>query len=250
MLLGKFHFFNAAGVGAMMAAEQDVIAASYYFSFIFVAFMLQNFCFMFHNLTTKQSRISELTLPASNAVRFLWHVACSLLGTIVVFYLSVMLADLVHVLLGWIMLGQTDFQSLTIATWKAVDVMGLMNISMEVKGDAVVWPTLISDTMLQFFEFCISAIFLSTYALGGAWTYRHTFVAVLSAHVGCWLMAIIVIGAGGPNVVQLVLNTFGALNQCVLSFILTFFGAALLYGIWWLTYRLYCRAQVTTKRNP
>lgn len=250
MLLGKFHLFNAAGVGAMMAAEQDVIAASYYFSSIFCAFMLLMFCYMFHNLTTKQGRISELTLPAANSVRFLWHVACSLLGTIVVFYLSVMLADLVHVLLGWIMLGQTEFQSLTLATWRSVDVVSLVEFSKEINGDDSAWPSMITVYMLQAFGFCLSASFLSTFALGSAWKYRHTFGFVLLCHIAFWLLSIVLVAFTGPSVVEGVLGFFDTCNHVVIDLILVLCSAALLYFIWWLTYRFYCRAQVTTKRNP
>ena len=79
--------------------------------------MVQMFCFMFHNLVTKQGRISELTLPATNLERFLWHAGCSFLGTISVFMASVVVADIVHAILGLVVFGITDPQSITLATW-------------------------------------------------------------------------------------------------------------------------------------
>ena len=36
--------------------------------------------FMFHNLRNRQGRIAELTLPASNIERFLWHAFVVLVG--------------------------------------------------------------------------------------------------------------------------------------------------------------------------
>lgn len=233
MLMGKFHLFNAAGVGAMMAAEEDVIAASYYFSFIFSIVMLQMFCYMFHNLTTKQGRINELTLPATNGVRFAWHVACTGLGTIVVFFLSVLLADLIHVLLGWITLGQSQFQSLTIATWKTVNILGFMDVD--------------ADFSLQLFGILLSTSFLSTFALGSAYKYRHTFGYVLLFHIALWLSGLFSLGFLGHALMGAAdfvdsYNLFG--------YLLVIAVAGIFALIWWLTYRLYCRAQITTRRNP
>ena len=40
--------------------------------------------YIFHNLLTKQGRINELTLPATNLERFLWHVVVIVIGVQVV----------------------------------------------------------------------------------------------------------------------------------------------------------------------
>lgn len=238
MLLGNFHFFNAAGVGAMMAAEQDVIAASYYFGTVFAVAMVQMFCYMFHGLTTKQGRINELTLPATNAVRFAWHVLLCTVGTTLVFYAGVVIADLMHVLLGWAMLGQREFQSLTLATWKVVNVINFIDID--------------TNIFLQMFGWLMSMSFLSTFALGSAWKYRHTFGYVLVYHIGLWLSAMFMLGFLAQGFVALVehVDNFNAVTPLAVNIAFNLFAGAVFAAIWYFTYRLYCRAQITTRRNP
>ena len=54
--------------------------------------------YMFHNLITRQGRINELTLPATNLERFLWHVAVIVIGVNVVYVAGVVFSDLLHAL--------------------------------------------------------------------------------------------------------------------------------------------------------
>lgn len=238
MLLGNFHLFNAAGVGAMMAAEQDVKAFSGYFSFIFAVAMVQMFCYMFHGLKTKQGRINELTLPATNGTRFLWHVLVSVLGTTIVFYAGVVIADILHVILGWIMLGQREFQSLTLATWKSVSVVHLIDFD--------------SNYFFQIFGLLLSMSFFSTFALGSAWKYRYTFAYVLVYHIGLWLSSMFILGFVLQGVVALfdVVDNLNFITPQSVNVTIDLVAGAVFTAIWCLTYRLYCRAQITTKRNP
>ena len=63
-----------------------------------LAYMIIASGYMFHNLLTKQGRINELTLPATNLERFIWHAVVVIVGVDVVFFAGVLTADLLHVL--------------------------------------------------------------------------------------------------------------------------------------------------------
>lgn len=54
----------------------------------------------FHNLKNKQGRIMELTLPATNIEKFVWHVMLVFLGGALLIFASLLVADLVNFLLG------------------------------------------------------------------------------------------------------------------------------------------------------
>ena len=58
----NIHFFVVADV--LLGIFYSIISSGY----------------IFHNLLTKQGRINELTLPATNLERFLWHVVVIVIG--------------------------------------------------------------------------------------------------------------------------------------------------------------------------
>ena len=54
--------------------------------------------YMFHNLLTKQSRIKELTLPASNGEKFLFHALVTIGGAFLTYVVSYFLLDIIQYL--------------------------------------------------------------------------------------------------------------------------------------------------------
>ena len=70
---------------------------------------------MFHNLRNRQGRIAELTLPASNIERFLWHAFVVLVGAHVWFLMSVGLAEILNAILVSVTFdfGDYEYVSLT-----------------------------------------------------------------------------------------------------------------------------------------
>lgn len=70
------------------------------FLYGFLALMLTLFCGCWaHNLRTRQGRIMELTMPASNIERFLWHALLMVGGGLLLVILSALLADGANALL-------------------------------------------------------------------------------------------------------------------------------------------------------
>lgn len=224
---------------SIVAGFYNVTGRVVYYRILLAAAMIQMLCYMFHNLVTKQGRISELTLPATNSERFLWHAGCSFFGTLLVFMGSIIVADLVHAILGWALFGVTNPQSITLATWDAFsfafrDLKYSNNIAL------VCFST---------FGFLGQ---LSTFSLGSAFKYRHTFGYVLLFHIVLWLVSLLLGGMLGLFLVKINfdIQMIADIPSWVGAWLLATFAIAIFCLIWWLTYRLYCRAQITTRRNP
>lgn len=202
--------------------------------------------FMFHNLRTRQGRINELTLPATNLERFLWHVVFVLVGPVLAYVVSVLIADLVHVILGWVLLGQHSFESLTLAVFdydKRVDVALNGSPMDEIKYS------------FFFFVWIMYWNYVSTFALGNAWKYKHNIVFTLLCHIAFWLCSSMLIGlffasVGGDWNGADAFFSYLESHKGLLRTLLIGFALIVFCSIWLLTYRLYCRAQITTKRNP
>ncbi len=55
-----------------------------------------------HNMRSKQGRVNELTIPASNCEKFIWHTSLMFFGGIAVSTVAVLAADAVNALLTWL----------------------------------------------------------------------------------------------------------------------------------------------------
>ncbi len=217
--------------------------------------------YMFHNLLTRQGRINELTLPATNAERFLWHVLRTVVGPFLVFWLSVCVVDALHVLLGWTVLGQTEFSSLTMAVIRSYPELWVEHFS---PNDFRMISLALLCSILS------SAVTNTFYALGNAWKYKNNiaFTLVVMVAVGTVMLVFAIIGVsylmsmmdGGflRTFFEERMNYFIEYNQwmeadtllCTLFGVISLLEILFLALLWWVTYRLYCRAQITTKRNP
>lgn len=68
--------------------------------------------FLLHNFRTKPKRILEMSMPASNKEKFLAHVIIVVIGSILVFLASMVIADGINALLTWAVLSQDQIVSL------------------------------------------------------------------------------------------------------------------------------------------
>ena len=196
---------------------------------------------MFHNLVTRQGRINELTLPATNLERFLWHLCLVVGGGLLLFLCSFLLSDLLHVLLGWAILHQTSFQSYTVEMLKSY-------------GELIeFW-----DSPGLFICVIITALTgYSFFALGSAWRYRYSIAYTMLYLLIIWLGSMIVMGFIISFIASSVdkqdfnqmLENWSVHSTGIIILMLTIQTAIFIF-VWWLTYRLYCRAQITTRRNP
>ena len=212
-------------------------------SLIGLAYLIISSGYMFHNLLTRQGRVSELTLPSSNLERFLWHFVVIVFGVQVVFFCGVVLADVLHVLFR-------------------LAIPGAQNKSLAYNFLIGVWsviPSFSDDSRIDFgltlFIYIMMCCYVRSFSLANAWKYRYnipwtffiyfllqTFVPLLLLSVGTQFISI-----------ERVESFFNWISQTSpMAWIVGINTVALLLyvGIWLLTYRLYCRAQITTKRNP
>ena len=201
--------------------------------------------YMFHNLVTRQGRINELTLPATNWERFLWHFCLIVGGGLLTGLVSILLADLLHVLLGWAILRQTSFQSYTLLVFKSYGEVWtfLNNIST-------------GSVLTVLIAVVASLINYSLFALGSAWRYRYSIAYTLLYMFAASLIFMVVMGFVVSAIVnrfdniRALLENLAPISGTTVGSVFLVLELVVLAFVWWLTYRLYCRAQITTRRNP
>lgn len=238
-----YYLYAMASGSLTIAAEgyDNVFELGAFTSLIGCAITVVSSGHMFHNLLTKQGRINELTLPATNLERFLWHFVVIVVGVQVLWIGGVVLADMLHALFRLATPYWGETCSLTLSTfsiiwWRNLDSMHFLTAIL----------------IVQLF-----ACFVRSFALFNAWKYKYNipwtmlFYFILQ-NVFTLLSIVVVFNVfDNPLEVENIWNWFNngwhANTVLVCLNILAF----LLYiGIWLLTYRLYTRAQLTTKRNP
>lgn len=216
-----------------------------FYRFVFWVLPVVSLSYMLHNMVRKQGRIQELTLPASNVERFLWHLAFCLLAPMVVFFGSMLLADGINMLFAAVFGCFSQVRSLICAFF-------VRPCSMPVDFSSGMGHPLLG----YFFEVLSMLCFMSTFALGNAWKYRYNLIFTCLMHVLMWfvlgLCLMFFAGAflqfAGYDCMADTYCNFDP-NGTVMFCLLDLFMLALLVGIWALTYKLYCDAQVTSRRN-
>lgn len=209
------------------------------------AYMIISSGYMFHNLLTKQGRINELTLPATNLERFLWHFVVIVIGVNILWLVGVVFADLLHALFRLAIPG-AEIKSITAilyvdayTNWDDFHMLGKHA------------PGIMLFLVIMLSSYCRS------FALVNAWKYRYNipltflFYFILQNVIALLSIFIIFHVFDSPDTVRDFWNWLhdGAHFSIVLT-CMNIFAALLYIGIWLLTYRLYTRAQITTKRNP
>ena len=201
--------------------------------------------YMFHNLVTRQGRINELTLPATNWERFLWHFCLIVGGGLLTGLVSILLADLLHVLLGWAILRQTSFQSYTLLVFKSYGEVWTFLNNISTGSVLTVLITVVA-----------SLINYSLFALGSAWRYRYSIAYTLLYMFAASLIFMVVMGFVVSAIVnrfdniRALLENLAPISGTTVGSVFLVLELVVLAFVWWLTYRLYCRAQITTRRNP
>lgn len=216
-----------------------------FYRFVFWVLPVVSLSYMLHNMVRKQGRIQELTLPASNVERFLWHLAFCLLAPMMVFFGSMLLADGINMLFAAVFGCFSQVRSLICAFF-------VRPCSMPVDlGLGLVHP-LLSHTFGVLSMLC----FMSTFALGNAWKYRYNLIFTCLMHVLMWFVLGLCLMFFAGAFLQFAgydciadMNCNFTPNATVMFCLLDLFMLALLVGIWALTYKLYCDAQVTSRRN-
>lgn len=210
-------------------------------SFIFAWPILLGYTF--HNLLTKQSRIKELTLPASNLEKFLFHALVTIVGSLLMYALSYLLLDLVQYLYVGLVFGFPHAQWVPYSS-VFFDDMATRD-AIETLGRSHFWLLLVMDMSY--------VAFLSTFVLGGAIKYKHNVLWTVLFHWAFWFVWLVILGLATPMLADLQWDALSGVDpDLALSVVKwgTFLVLALIIvGCWTGAYRLYTRAQITTRRN-
>lgn len=211
-----------------------------------MAYMIISSGYMFHNLLTKQGRIQEFTLPASNLERFLWHAVVTVVGVHLVFIAGVLLADLIHILFRLMVPGaeiNSIFLYVFVVAWKYWEQINLLSSN---HIGVIMYVAL------------MTLCYVRSYCLVNAWKYRHNILLTCIFHFLLQsILPLIILSVGMLFSIEMEdVSWFASwlidIDEHFTPFIICMnvFAALLYIGIWLLTYRLYKRAQLTTKRNP
>ena len=195
--------------------------------------------YMFHNLLTKQGRINELTLPATNLERFLWHFVVIVIGVNLVYFVGVVCADLLHAIFR-LMIPGADIKSITYE-----NIAGCYNN----------WPEMGEHTFgISLFLILLIFSYVRFFCLVNAWKYHYNIPLTFLFYFifqNVFGLLVLFIGIQFPEVVRWLFNNLVNILPWTYGLVcINLFAASLYIGIWLLTYRLYKRAQLTTRRNP
>ena len=245
-----FYLYNMLTKGFLLmgSTTDNVEGFAMTIGVIGLAYSVISAGYMFHNLLTKQGRISELTLPATNLERFLWHAVVIMIGVPLVFFCGVVVADFLHFLFR-LMITNADIQSLT-ATYYWGDFSNWHNYSpgfedfMEDYGYEMV--TTISSW---------GACYTRSFSLFNAWKYRYNIPLTFLFYFILWTVLPLILLFIGTMLFskENVMDFMEWIKDADFHAIIIGWGVVgilVYFGIWLLTYRLYTRAQLTTKRNP
>ncbi len=186
---------------------------------IYIGLLPLLFVYTFHNLTSRQGRINELTLPASNLEKYLCHILLILIGSLAVAAVSFFVLDFVHYLCTSANIGfHSDNEFITSMVkvarselWRDLS----LNLNWNDNFPFTIWGYL----------FCLSA-----FILGNAYKYKHNLLlTIMWLFVVSFLFAILStrIRMGGLDLILIILTVL----------------------CWVQSFRLYTHAELTTKRN-
>lgn len=196
--------------------------------------------FIFHNLRDKRGRVAELTLPSSNLERFLWHALVVVVGAQMVFVVSIVAADVLNVILSGLVCGHNDSFFITRSVLLAV-------------YDDIPQVLLYDGESLHILQYMVGplAAFLgmSIYALGNALKYRYNIAYTILFYIAMAFLLGASLGAVFAISDQFKFSVDISLGENEINALLVAVLVGLICLTWWLTYRLYCRAQITSPRN-
>jgi hypothetical protein len=247
-----FYLYNMLTKGFLLMGNtsDNVESFAMTIGLIGLAYSVISAGYMFHNLLTKQGRISELTLPATNLERFIWHAVVILIGVPLVFFCGVVVADFLHFLFR-LMITNADIQSLTAAYyWGEGDFSNWHNYSPGFEDFMEDYGYELVTTI-----FIWGACYTRSFSLFNAWKYKYNIPITFLFYFILWTVLPLVLLFLGTmlfskeNVLDF-MNWIKDANPHNIIIGVGIVGILVYIGIWLLTYRLYKRAQLTTKRNP
>ena len=253
-------------MGLMTSSYNDVAITAYYL-LIFLTIMMFIFagCWA-HNLRNKQGRITELTLPATNWEKFLWHTGLMIGGGLVLCVASLLVADGLNALLTLAVYGSrhgVGSLTATVSDFFTMDFItnGIMSKVM-VNGQAMGAPQELAIA-LPFFRsigFFIITHFIcevAIYMFGNALKYKYniilTYIALQVLGIVFAILVLVGVAVFADNVDHITEVENGAemlfRDMTAAAYVVGALALVLTAVLSWKSYHLYTRAQITAPLN-
>lgn len=204
-----------------------------------------------HPLRNKQGRITALTLPATNGEKFLWHVILMIGGGFLLCVVSLLLADLFNAALSLVTFGPEGVMSMTgaivnncIDLYKELDYL-------RTDEDASVFVNSLIIYMIICYPFM-----LTIFAFGNALKYKFNILfTIIVLQVIQFVFSILFL-IGMISIGTTVSEWIDSIDEeTIFNIVLSLINitsvvmVGLMVFMWWKSYKLYCKAQVTSTWN-
>ena len=205
----------------------------------------------FHNLRNKQGRISELTLPATNLEKYAWHLGLVIIGGTLAIILSLVCSDALNALLNLIF-HPLEYQNSIIYSIYELMSFRYTYVNGTSLADMEEMQGLLSA--IRFMSIAMSVSGFAFFVLGNAIKYKYniilTYITFEFSMSILTIIAIFIIKSLAENDSIQINSREEALAYvkasanivAILNFLLT-----VLY--FWLSYKLYKKAQITSGWN-
>lgn len=247
--------YNAEGTLSFQSYNWTLFTGASELGFLLFIMAVSLGCWA-HNLRNKQGRITELTLPATNLEKFLWHGLLSSVGAMLVCLVSLLIADGINALLTLSYFGlDNGISSLTLNTFRTLNIQEVLKELMKIFPRATIEPS----TKVSLLYFSINFLIITTiiftgalYFLSNGLKYKYN---IIFTYLTLQVLGIII------QITPLIISPFLPSSPISISNedaenlmigLLLCFGIievlATIASVWW-SYKLYKRAQITTSFN-
>lgn len=204
-----------------------------------------------HPLRNKQGRITALTLPTTNGEKFLWHVILMIGGGFLLCVVSLLLADLFNAALSLVTFGPEGVMSMTgaivnncIDMYKELDYL-------RTDEDAYVFV----NSLIIYMIICYTFM-LTIFAFGNALKYKFNILfTIIVLQVIQFVFSILFL-IGMISIGTTVSEWIDSIDEkTIFNIVLSLINitsvvmVGLMVFMWWKSYNLYCKAQVTSTWN-
>jgi hypothetical protein len=205
----------------------------------------------FHNLRNKQGRISELTLPATNLEKYAWHLGLVIIGGTLAIILSLVCSDALNALLNLIF-HPLEYQNSIIYSIYELMSFRYTYVNGTSLADMEEMQGLLSA--IRFMSIAMSVSGFAFFVLGNAIKYKYniilTYITFEFSMSILTIIAIFIIKSLAENDSIQINSGEEALAYVKASAnIVAIFNYLLTVLYFWLSYKLYKKAQITSGWN-
>lgn len=204
-----------------------------------------------HPLRNKQGRITALTLPATNGEKFLWHVILMIAGGFLLCVVSLLLADLFNAALSLVTFGPVGVKSLTDAIVNnCIDLYKDLDYLRTDEDASVFVNSLIINLIISY------PFMLTIFAFGNALKYKFNILfTIIVLQVIQFVFSILFL-IGMSSIGTTLPEWIDSIDEeTIFNIVLSLINitsvvmVGLMVFMWWKSYKLYCKAQVTSTWN-